>query len=97
LSHRIEMHPNLVFLIFHYQQRGFRRVFGVDRLFLVIPMGAIVLPKSFVIILVLVVQRYRMMGGFGFYLQERFITIQPTLPYVITKKLSHEIRIRGQY
>jgi hypothetical protein len=51
------------FLIFHYQQRGFRRESKFDRQFLVIPMGAAVVPKSFVIILLLVAWVYSMMGG----------------------------------
>ena len=52
--HQIEPFSNPVFLIIHYQQRGFRRVKGVDCRFMAIPIGAAVVPKSFVIKLVLV-------------------------------------------
>jgi hypothetical protein len=79
------------FLIICHQQRGFRRVNRVDCRFVGYPDGAAVVPKSFVILLVLVAGVYSMMGGgTGFYPLRKnfFVTVNLLMP---SQKLSREI------
>ena len=69
---------------------------GTDRVFMVIPMGAAMVPKSLVIILVLVAWVYSMMGGKPACSQERYYS-STNSGVCHPKKLSDEVWSCGQY